>query len=86
MNWKFTLIDSSSVSTVVEPPVGWNGIGGNLTRNIIHHGINITDDFMHIIETCMLDPEAKDDWELKDPHSGEVREVVSAKELWQKIS
>ena len=51
----------------------------------LHHGINITDDFMHIIETCMLDPEAKDDWELKDPHSGEVREVVSAKELWQKI-
>jgi len=41
MNWKFTLIDSSSVSTVVESPVGWNGIGGNLTRNIVHHGINI---------------------------------------------
>jgi len=51
----------------------------------LHHGINITDDFMQIIENCMLDPEAKDDWELKDPHSGEVREVVSAKELWQKI-
>jgi ribonucleoside-diphosphate reductase alpha chain len=51
----------------------------------LHHGINITDDFMQIIEACMLDPEAKDDWELKDPHSGEVREVVSAKELWQKI-
>ena len=51
----------------------------------LHHGINITDDFMQIIEKCMLDPEAKDDWELKDPHSGEVREVVSAKELWQKI-
>jgi ribonucleoside-diphosphate reductase alpha chain len=51
----------------------------------LHHGINITDDFMHIIETCMLDPEAKDDWELKDPHSGEVREVVSAKHLWQQI-
>jgi ribonucleoside-diphosphate reductase alpha chain len=33
----------------------------------------------------MLDPEANDDWELKDPHSGEVREIVSAKELWQKI-
>jgi hypothetical protein len=48
MNWKFTFIDSSSVSTVVESPVGWNGIGGNLTRNIIHHGINInisTDSF-----------------------------------------
>ncbi len=51
----------------------------------LHHGINITDDFMQIIERCMLDPEANDDWELKDPHSGEVRDVVSAKELWQKI-
>jgi ribonucleoside-diphosphate reductase alpha chain len=51
----------------------------------LHHGINITDDFMHIIEKCMLDPEVNDDWELKDPHSGEVREVVSAKHLWQMI-
>ena len=51
----------------------------------LHHGINITDDFMEIIEKCMLDPEASDDWELKDPHSGEVREVVSAKHLWQMI-
>ena len=51
----------------------------------LHHGINITDDFMHIIENCMVDPDAKDDWELKDPHSGEVREVVSAKHLWQSI-
>jgi ribonucleoside-diphosphate reductase alpha chain len=51
----------------------------------MHHGINITDDFMQIIERCMIDPEANDDWELKDPHSGEVREVVSAKHLWQQI-
>ena len=51
----------------------------------LHHGINITDDFMHLIENCMLDPEANDDWELKDPHNGEVREVVSAKDLWQRI-
>jgi ribonucleoside-diphosphate reductase alpha chain len=51
----------------------------------MHHGINITDDFMHIIERCMVDSEANDDWELKDPHSGEVREVVSAKHLWQQI-
>ena len=51
----------------------------------LHHGINITDDFMNIIEKCMLDPEADDSWELKDPHSGEVREVVSAKHLWQQI-
>ena len=51
----------------------------------LHHGINITDDFMHIIERCMLDPHADDTWELKDPHSNEVREKVSAKELWQRI-
>ena len=51
----------------------------------LHHGINITDDFMEIIERCMLDPNANDDWELKDPHSGEVREVVSARNIWQQI-
>ncbi len=51
----------------------------------LHHGINITDDFMEIIEKCMLDSESSDDWELKDPHSGEVREIVSAKMLWQMI-
>jgi len=51
----------------------------------LHHGINITDDFMQIIEKCMVDPTANDDWELRDPHSGEVREVVSAKHLWQQI-
>ena len=51
----------------------------------MHHGVNITDDFMHIIEQCMLDPNADDSWALKDPHSGEVREIVSAKALWQEI-
>ena len=51
----------------------------------LHHGINITDDFMRIIEASMLDSDADDKWELKDPHSGEVREVVSARELWQLI-
>jgi ribonucleoside-diphosphate reductase alpha chain len=51
----------------------------------LHHGINITDDFMQVIEKCMVDPSANDNWELKDPHTGEVREVVSAKMLWQMI-
>ena len=51
----------------------------------LHHGINITDDFMHLVEKCMLDPSADDTWALKDPHSGEVRDTVSAKELWQRI-
>jgi len=51
----------------------------------LHHGINITDDFMQIVERCMLDKDADDSWELKDPNNNEVREVVSAKDLWQRI-
>lgn len=51
----------------------------------MHHGINITDDFMQIIERCMLDKDADDSWNLVDPHSHEVRETVSARELWQRI-
>jgi len=47
--------------------------------------VNIPDAFMEIIERCMLDPEANDDWQLIDPASNEVREVVSAKELWMKL-
>jgi ribonucleoside-diphosphate reductase alpha chain len=51
----------------------------------LHHGINITDDFMHIIEQSMLDPEFDDSWNLVDPASKEIRETVSAKMLWQMI-
>jgi ribonucleoside-diphosphate reductase alpha chain len=51
----------------------------------LHHGINITDDFMHLIERCMIDPNADDTWELKDPASGEVRDTIPARELWQRI-
>jgi ribonucleoside-diphosphate reductase alpha chain len=57
----------------------------NMRALNLHHGINITDDFMHIIEKCMLDPHADDTWELKDPHSGEVKDTVPARELWQRI-
>ena len=51
----------------------------------LHHGINITDEFMHIIEQSMLDPEFDDSWNLVDPASKEIRETVSAKMLWQMI-
>jgi ribonucleoside-diphosphate reductase alpha chain len=51
----------------------------------LHHGVNITDDFMQLIEKCMLDPEADDSWDLVDPKSKEIRETVSAKHLWQQI-
>ena len=57
----------------------------NLRTLNMHHGINIPDAFMQIIEKCMLDPEADDSWNLIDPHSKEIRETVSAKELWQKV-
>jgi ribonucleoside-diphosphate reductase alpha chain len=49
----------------------------------LHHAVNITDDFMEIIERCMIDPEADDSWNLRDPHSGEIRDTVSARHLWQ---
>ena len=51
----------------------------------LHHGINITDDFMKLVEASMLDPHADDTWELKDPASGIVRDTIPARELWQKI-
>jgi len=51
----------------------------------LHHAVNIPDTFMQIIEKCMIDNTADDSWELKDPHSGEVREIVSAKHLWQQL-
>ena len=51
----------------------------------LHHGINITNDLMHIIEQSMLDPNYDDKWDLKDPASGIVRDTVSAKDLWQRI-
>ena len=57
----------------------------NMRALNLHHGINITDDFMEIIEKCMIDPHADDSWHLRDPHNGEIRETVSARDLWQKI-
>lgn len=51
----------------------------------LHHGINISDRFMELIERCMQDGNADDGWNLIDPHSGQVRETVSARALWQKI-
>jgi len=61
--------------------------GGDVNRRNLnlHHGINITDDFMSLIESCIGNPEADDGWDLKDPHSGKTVSRVSAKELWQRI-
>ncbi len=57
----------------------------NIRALNLHHGINIPDSFMQIIEKCMVDSKTDDTWELKDPHTREVKKTVSAKYLWQKI-
>ena len=57
----------------------------NMRTLNLHHGINITDKFMSVIETCMKDSDADDSWSLINPANGEVVETISAKYLWQKI-
>lgn len=51
----------------------------------LHHGVNIPDSFMKIIENCMKDSSYDDSWELRDPSTGKLHEVVSAKDLWIKL-
>ena len=57
----------------------------NMRAQNLHHGINITDEFMQLVERSMIDKDADDSWNLVDPHNSEVREVVSARELWQRV-
>jgi|TARA_R110000803_G_scaffold16286_1_gene44649 ribonucleoside-diphosphate reductase alpha chain len=57
----------------------------NMRTLNLNHGVNISDKFMETIERCMKDPDANDDWELINPANGVVAEVVSAKNLWQKM-
>lgn len=57
----------------------------NMRTLNLHHGVNVTDKFMQIIEACMKDPDADDSWPLINPASGQVVETVSAKYLWQKL-
>lgn len=44
----------------------------------LHHGINITDEFMEAVRNDA-------DFELKSPKSGEVLRTINARKLWQKI-
>jgi len=57
----------------------------NMRTLNLHHGVNITDDFMELVEASMLYSNVDDTWELKDPASGEVRDTIPARELWQRI-
>ena len=57
----------------------------NMRALNLHHGVNIPDAFMEIIEKSMLDQSFDDSWNLVDPHTKAVMDTVSAKELWQKL-
>jgi ribonucleoside-diphosphate reductase alpha chain len=57
----------------------------NMRTLNLNHGINVSDEFMEIIERCMLDPNADDSWHLKQPNTGATVETISAKDLWMRI-
>jgi len=61
--------------------------GGDIHRKCLnlHHGINISNAFMELIERCISEPTYDDTWNLIDPHTKETVRTVSARELWQKI-
>ncbi len=50
-----------------------------LNRKVFHHAVNIPDSFMDKIM------QEDDSWPLIDPHSKDVRKVVSARELWIRL-
>ena len=62
--------------------------GGDVHRKCLnlHHGINITDEFMKLIDDCHKYGHVVDDtWNPIDPHSKEVVKKVSARSLWASI-
>ena len=61
--------------------------GGDIHRKCLnlHHAINISDEFMQLIEKCISEPTYDDSWNLIDPHTKKVIRTVSARELWQKL-
>lgn len=69
--------------------------GGDPNRKCLnlHHGINLSDDFMQRIEKLSLhgsnltdeQKEVLDQFPLVNPHNGEIVEYVSVRELWERI-
>lgn len=54
--------------------------GGDANRKCLnlHHGINITDEFMNAVSKNI-------EWKLIDPHSKKVAKSINARELWRLI-
>ena len=61
--------------------------GGDIHRKCLnlHHGINISNEFMELIERCIAEPTYDDTWNLIDPHTKKTVRTVSARDLWLKI-
>ena len=61
--------------------------GGDSNRKCLnlHHGVVVPDKFMEIIHRATHETGFDDSWELIDPHSGEVKNTVSARTLWVKL-
>jgi len=61
--------------------------GGDIHRKCLnlHHGVNISNEFMQLIDNCIKEPTYDDSWNLVDPHTKKIVRTVSARELWQKI-
>lgn len=57
----------------------------NMRALNLHHGVNLTDEFMRKIEGAMRDASFDDSFELKHPATGKVVEVVRARDIWQRI-
>ena len=61
--------------------------GGDVHRKCLnlHHGVNLSNEFMQLIDHCVKEPTYDDSWNLVDPHTKKVVRTVSARDLWQKI-
>ena len=61
--------------------------GGDVHRKCLnlHHGVNISDEFMQLIDNCIKEPTYDDSWNLIDPHTKKIVRTVSARDLWLKI-
>lgn len=59
-------------------PSGGDSARRSDNRKQFHSAVNVTDEF---VEAVLKD----DDFNLVDPHSGEVRETVKARALWEEV-